>query len=83
MNNQTTRQRTIVRKLDLDSTSETGRLRHSSVKVADVNSLPKAVQWVVGLGRDREGNKEKKGVSGRTLGVGAVEVEMQRGEFDI
>eukprot|EP00800_Vazella_pourtalesii_P011011 TRINITY_DN2663_c0_g2_i5.p1 TRINITY_DN2663_c0_g2~~TRINITY_DN2663_c0_g2_i5.p1 ORF type:complete len:468 (-),score=90.07 TRINITY_DN2663_c0_g2_i5:48-1451(-) len=78
LNNQTTRQRTIVRKLDLDSTSETGRLRHSSVKVADVNSLPKAVQWVVGLGRDREGNKEKKGVSGRTLGVGAVEVEMQR-----
>ena len=81
MNNQTTHQRTIVRRLDLDSTSETGRTRHSSAKVVDVSSLPKAVQWVVGLGKDREGNKEKKGVSGKTVEVGAVEVEMQRGEL--
>ena len=79
MNNQTTQQRTIVRKLDLDSTSEIGRTRHSSIKVGDVSSLPKAVQWVVGLGRDREGIKEK-GVSGKKE-VGVVEVEMQRGEF--
>ncbi|KAI6649732.1 hypothetical protein LOD99_6522 [Oopsacas minuta] len=76
--NTSRQQRPIVRKLDLEGTNECVKTRHHSAKIADVSSIPKAVQWMVGLGRDREANKDKKILSENKPEAGTVEVEMQR-----
>ena len=59
-----------------DGSNDSTKAKQSVSKVVDASNIPKAVQWMVGMGRDKlkkEGNTE----------VGNEELEMNRGKSTV